>query len=283
MKIGLRVPSPKPTAPLSASFIARTAEKLGFESIWFPEHPILPVETRSPGLDANMVEATDYAHFPDPFISLAFAAAVTTQIKLGTGISLLAEHNPLVLAKEIATLDRQSGGRFLFGIGAGWNEREASIMGVDFKKRWTQTREAALALKKLWSEDEAAYDGTYYNFPPVWCYPKPAQLPHPPILIGSNGKSAFKNIAEWGDEWLPLGISPQQLEEGRRELSEYARQAGRKPGSIQITMYAVDADRDLVRSYFAAGAHRVVVKRVAQTDTEAEFFDDVKRIAASVL
>ena len=140
----------------------------------------------------------------DPFLALARASAVTKTLKLGTGICLVPEHNPLLLAKEIATLDHLSGGRFLFGIGAGWLQEETEIMGGDFAHRWSQTREAMLVMKELWTKEEAEYHGTFYNFPPVRSFPKPAQPPHPPIFLGGSASNVFQaggGLGRWLDAY----------------------------------------------------------------------------------
>ena len=162
MSVGTSIPLPAYT--LDPAFMARTAESLGFESIWYAEHPILPVQSASQFPSGGEIPWT-YAHFADPYIALARASGATSTIKLGTGITLVPERNPLMLAKEIATLDRISGGRFLFGIGAGWNREETEIFGGDFDHRWTQTREAVDVMKELWTKDEAEFHGTYYDFP----------------------------------------------------------------------------------------------------------------------
>ena len=159
---------------LDPAILAKRAEELGFESFWVPEHPIIPLETTSPFSgtpDGSLPEI--YNRFVDPFVALARAAAVTNTIKLGTGVCLVPERNPLILAKEVATLDHFSGGRFIFGIGAGWLREETEIMGGDFDHRWAQTREAVQVMKELWTKDQAEYHGKYYDFPPVRCYPKP--------------------------------------------------------------------------------------------------------------
>src|SRR4029453_19178785 len=173
MAVGIIVPLPAYT--LNPAFIASKAEALGFESIWYHEHPILPVDSASPfPTTAGEIPRTS-PPFSDPYIALAMAAAVTRTIKLATGITLVTERNPLILAKEVAVLDLHSHGRFLFGVGAGWNREETTLMGGDFEHRWTQAREAVMALKELWTKDEAEFHGRYYDFPPVYCYPKPAQ------------------------------------------------------------------------------------------------------------
>ena len=190
MAVGISVPSPAYT--VDVAFIARKAEELGFESLWYAEHPILPVHNDSPFPATGGAIPEEYRHFTDPFIALARASAVTSKIKLGTGITLVPERNPLVMAKEIAALDRYSGGRFLFGIGTGWNREETTIMGGDFDHRWTQTRESIEAMKELWTKDEAEYHGRFYDFPPVYCYPKPVQKPPP---AGHCGRSRSERSA----------------------------------------------------------------------------------------
>lgn len=181
MSVGIIVPLPAYT--LNPAFIASKAEALGFESIWYHEHPILPVDSASPFPATGGEIPWTYRHFSEPYIALAMAAAVTSRIKLATGITLVTERNPLILATEIAVLDLHSHGRFIFGVGAGWNREETTLMGGDFDHRWTQAREAVMALKALWTQDEAAFHGRYYNFPPVYCYPKPAQKPHPRVMV----------------------------------------------------------------------------------------------------
>ena len=159
MSVGIVVPLPAYT--LDPAFLATKAEALGFESIWYHEHPILPVESASPFPATGGEIPWTYRHFSEPYIALAMAAAVTSTIKLATGITLVTERNPLILAKEIAVLDLHSHGRFLFGVGAGWNREETTVMGGDFDHRWTQAREAVMALKALWTKDEAEFHGRY--------------------------------------------------------------------------------------------------------------------------
>ena len=177
------------------------------------------------------------SHFSEPYISLAMAAAVTSKIKLATGITLVPERNPLILAKEISVLDLHSGGRFIFGIGAGWNREETTMMGGDFDHRWTQTREAVEALKELWTKDEAEYHGRFYDFPPVYSYPKPAQKPHPPILLGGNAKNVLRRVATYGDGWLPNRATASQIEESRKILDTLASERDRDPASLTISVF----------------------------------------------
>ena len=202
---------------------------------WLPEHPILPVHTTSRygGTPDGSIPAS-MADIGDPLIALAMAAAATSTIKLGTSISLVPEHNPLMQAKQIATLDKFSGGRFLFGIGAGWLREETEIMGGDFDHRWGQTREAILAMKELWTKEEAEFHGRFFDFPPVKCSPKPVQQPHPPVLLGGYAANVFKRVVAWGDGWMPVRVTEEQVRAGRATMDELAEAAGRDPSTIQL-------------------------------------------------
>jgi probable F420-dependent oxidoreductase len=205
---------------LDTAVLAKHAEDVGFESFLVPEHPVIPGQTTSPYRgSADGVLPDAYKRIVDPFIALVWASAVTTTIKLGTGICLVPEHNPLMLAKTIATLDHYSGGRFIFGIGAGWLKEETEVMGGDFPHRWTQTREAILAMKELWTRDEAEYHGQDYNLPPLLSFPKPVQKPHPPIFLGGTARHVFSRIAEWGDGWMPNRIDADTIRRGRNTLN----------------------------------------------------------------
>ena len=243
MNIGTSIPLPAYT--IDPAFMAKKAEDLGFESIWYAEHPVLPVQSASQFPSGGPIPES-YAHFTDPYIALSRASGVTTNIKLGTGITLVPERNPLLLAKEIATLDRFSGGRFLFGIGAGWNREETELMGGDFDHRWTQVRESVDVMKELWTKDEAEFHGKYYDFPPVKCNPKPLQSPHPPIILGGASRNVLRRIATWADGWLPLRISPEELETSRKILDALAGEIGRDPSEITITAYGQNPDLSLI-------------------------------------
>ena len=224
MSIGTSVPLPAYT--IDPAFMAQKAEELGFESIWYAEHPAVPVHSTSPFPATGGEIPWTYSHFTDPYIALARASGVTRTIKLGTGITLVPERNPLLLAKEIASLDRFSGGRFLFGIGTGWLREETELMGGDFVHRWTQTREAIEVLKALWTHEEAEYHGQYFDFPPVRSFPKPAQKPHPPIIIGGHAKNVLRRIVAHADGWLPNRITPAEVETSRGQLDAMAKEAG---------------------------------------------------------
>ncbi|HSF34056.1 MAG TPA: LLM class F420-dependent oxidoreductase [Candidatus Tectomicrobia bacterium] len=270
---------------LDPAVLARKAEELGFESFWVPEHPIIPLRTSSPyrgSRDGSIPES--YGRIVDPFIALARASAATQTIKLGTAICLVPERNPLLLAKEIATLDRFSGGRFLFGIGAGWLKEETEIMGGDFPHRWTQAREAILAMKELWTKAEAEFHGKYYDFPPVRSFPKPAQQPHPPILVGGNAPNVLKRVVAWGSGWMPGRVSAEDIRHGCATLRELAEQAGRDPNSLEVMAFGSPGqfrDRASIKEMEAAGASRVTIW-FTQTAGEA-LLGEMEELAGQVL
>ena len=282
MSVGIIVPLPAYT--LNPAFIAKKAEDLGFESIWYHEHPILPVTSASPFPATGGEIPWTYGHFSEPYISLAMAAAVTSKIKLATGITLVHERNPLILAKEISVLDLHSQGRFIFGVGAGWNREETAMMGGDFDHRWTQTREAVEALKELWTKDEAEYHGQYYDFPPVYCNPKPVQKPHPPVLLGGNAKNVLQRVARWGDGWLPNRATPDQIEESKKILEVLEAERGREPGSLTISVFgqSPDTTRQQVNDFLNAGALRVAAW-APHCETEAKMGEELERMAETMI
>ncbi len=281
MNIGISVPLP--AYHVDVGFMAKKAEELGFESFWCAEHPFIPVHSTSrfPGSEDGVIPES-YSHFVDPFVALARASGATKTIKLGTGIVLVPERHPLLLAKEISTLDLFSSGRFLFGIGAGWLREETQIMGGDFDHRWTQTRESILAMKELWTKPAAEFHGKYYDFPLVKSFPKPLQKPHPPVLLGGSAKNILERIIAWGDGWLPNRVTPEKLREGRATLDRLAKDAGRDPSKITISVHGQPADRDLLRRFHDAGATRVIV-RPPVVKTESEMGTELSRIADAVL
>jgi len=282
MSVGIIVPLPAYT--LNPAFIAKKAEDLGFESIWYHEHPILPVTSASPFPATGGEIPWTYGHFSEPYISLAMAAAVTSKIKLATGITLVPERNPLILAKEISVLDLHSQGRFIFGVGAGWNREETAMMGGDFDHRLTQTREAVEALKELWTKDEAEYHGQYYDFPPVYCNPKPVQKPHPPVLLGGNAKNVLQRVARWGDGWLPNRATPDQIEESKKILEVLEAERGREPGSLTISVFgqSPDTTRQQVNDFLNAGALRVAAW-APHCETEAKMGEELERMAETMI
>ena len=197
---------------------------------------------------------------------LSAAAAVTKTIKLATGICLVIEHDPIVLAKQIATLDRISQGRFLFGIGAGWNEEEMENHGTDPKTRWKLLGERVAAMKKIWTEDEAEFHGQLVNFDPIWSWPKPVQRPHPPVLLGAATPRARQRVVDAYDGWIPIGISEQALGEGIADLRARAQRAGRDPDSLQVSYFWPRNDADVFKRLRDMGVARVVLAVPAISD-----------------
>lgn len=266
----------KPTG--DPAVVARRAEELGFYSYWVPEHTVIPAGSCDayPGNPPSGEPPSYLYRMPDPFIALSRAAAATSTIRLGTGIALIPERSPLLTAKEVATLDHYSDGRFIFGIGAGWNEPECTVMGGDFAHRWTQTKESVMAMKQLWRGEYVEHHGKYYDFPPVICLPRPAQQPHPPILLGSIGSPlVFKRVAEWGDGWLPVSNDPQEIADGKAAIARRAREIGRDPATLEVTLFCMEGrfrTRAELDAAAQAGADNVVlwIKGRQQDDVLAE-------------
>ena len=269
--------------------LARKMEALGFESLWIPEHAIIPVHTttplpESPPGQRQIPEV--YSHICDPFIAMSLAAAVTTRLKLATGVMLVPERNPIMAAKEIATLDHFSGGRVMLGIGAGWLREESEILGVDFPHRWSQTKEYIAAMRELWTMPEPSFSGKYVNFPPVRMYPKPAQAGGPPILIGSKDKNALRWVARWGDGWCPIFLPPPVLRDELGKLRRECESAGRDYSRLNITIMKRELRGDRanvqsgLREYEDAGAHRFVIMQVGARMTTATYEAELERLAA---
>ncbi len=208
---------------LDPARLARLAEERGFERLLFPEHTHIPAARESPYPGGGELPR-EYWHTHDPFVALATAAAVTSRIKLGTGICLVIERDPIVTAKEVASLDVLSGGRFLFGVGAGWNREEMRNHGTDPRRRFSIMRERVEAMKALWTEDEASYSGEHVSFERVWSWPKPVQSPHPPVLVGGNGEKVLDRVLAYGDEWLPNRI--RSVESFAERIAELRDRAG---------------------------------------------------------
>jgi probable F420-dependent oxidoreductase len=227
-----------PNSGADPAVVAKHAEDLGFESYWVADHTIMPMNYSVPYPAADGSEPDYLWQIPDPLIALTRASATTRRIRLGTGICLVAERHPILLAKQVATLDDLSAGRVLFGIGGGWNPEECTILGGDFDRRWSQVRDYIAAMKVLWTEHASEYHGRYMSFPAVRCYPKPARKPHPPILLGSvNNPRALRRVAEWGDGWMPVVQSVEEFANGIERISTFAKAFGRDPASIDFTAF----------------------------------------------
>ena len=246
--------------------LARAAEERGFESLFLPEHTHIPKSRRSrwPG---GPELPREYWHTLDPFVALAAAAAVTTRLKVGTGICLVIERDPITLAKEVASLDLLSRGRFVFGIGGGWNLEEMENHGTDPKLRWRLLREQVLAMKAIWTQEEAEFHGELVNFDPIWSYPKPAQKPHPPILLGGEGRFTLQRVVEFCDGWFPRGRGGPEFAEGIADLRARAEKAGRDPRSISVSVFGAKPEEAVLRGYEKAGVERAIL-RLPSADRE---------------
>jgi probable F420-dependent oxidoreductase len=258
--------------------LARETEARGFESLWVPEHTHIPTSRRSawPGGD---VLPEEYYHTYDPFISLMYAAAVTKTLKLGTGICLVIERDTIAMAKEVASLDRLSGGRFLFGIGGGWNAEEMEHHGTAFKTRFNKMGEQVRAMKKIWTEDEAEFHGEFVNFDPIWCWPKPAQNPHPPVLLGGESSYTLQRVVDYCEGWFPRNRQPELVIQGMTELKERATKAGRAMDTISVSVFGVDDDAKLLDTYREAGVTRCILRLPSErSDTILPMLDQYAKL-----
>ncbi len=239
---------------ISVATLGRALEEGGFESLFFSEHTHIPASRRTP-YPAGGDLPKQYSHTLDPFVALGVVAASTSRLMIGTGICLVTERDPIVLAKEVATLDMVSGGRFIFGVGAGWNIEELENHGTDPDSRWTLLGERVQAMKQIWTQDEAEYHGRLVDFEPVWSWPKPVQKPHPPVYIGGWGPHTMNRVVEYGDGYLPIIIPGlPALNEQVQALQHMAHQAGRAP--IPVTAFWAPRDAEVVADYESAGVER---------------------------
>jgi probable F420-dependent oxidoreductase len=239
--------------------LARETEARGFESLFVPEHTHIPASRKSrwPG-GADLPR--EYWHTLDPFVALAAAAAVTTRLRLGTGICLVIERDPITLAKEVASLDHLSGGRLLFGIGGGWNAEEMANHGTAFETRFQLLRERIEAMQQIWTKEEAEYHGRFVDFDKLWSYPKPVQRPHPPILMGGAGPHARQRAVDFGGHWMPLGgrSFSEPIPESLADLRARAEKAGRDPRAVTLSVFGVPPDEARVTALREAGASRAI-------------------------
>ena len=239
--------------------LAKMLEDRGFESMWVPEHTHIPASRVSPWPGGPDLPK-DYWHTYDPFVALTAAAGATTNLKLGTGICLMIERDPITTAKEIASLDMLSRGRFIFGVGGGWNAEEMEDHGTNYRRRWRILREKILAMKEIWTQEEAEFHGDHVNFDKMWAYPKPVQRPHPPILMGGDGPTTFDRVVEYCDGWMPIGGRGGgfSLAEKIVLLKKQAQEAGRDPDSLNITSFGVRPEPELVSRLQEAGVDRII-------------------------
>ena len=254
MKFGLTIfPTDYAINPI---ILAQEAEARGFESIFLPEHTHIPVNRETPFPGGGDLPK-EYSHTFDPFITLGAIAASTKNIKLATGIALIVERDPIILAKEISTLDIISKGRVLLGVGGGWNREEMRNHGTSPERRWKLMRERIEAMKNIWTQNVAEYHGEFVNFDPLWQWPKPLQKPHPPIIVGGNGANTLKRVIRYGDEWMPIGNRGEYLNR-IPELQELALESGRN--TIPISVFGASSDEKSIIELASAGVDRAILR-----------------------
>ena len=256
MKIGIYIFATDYTIRIDE--LARAAEERGFESLFIPEHTHIPASRRSPWPGGPELPR-EYWHTLDPFVALGYAAAATSTIRLGTGICLLTERDPIVNAKEAATLDLLSGGRFELAIGAGWNAEEMENHGTAFATRFRVMSERARAMKVIWAEEEPEFHGEFVDFDPIWSWPKPVQSPNPPILVGGETDYTLRRVVEWADGWFPRGRGGFDPAEGMARLKRIADEAGRSMDTINVSLFGVEPNREALDRAAEAGVTRAIL------------------------
>ena len=239
--------------------LAREVEARGFHSLYIPEHTHIPTSRKTPAPTGDPVLPEEYKRTLDPFVALSAAAAVTRRITIGTGICLVAQRDPIVTAKAVATLDVISSGRFVFGIGFGWNVEEMADHGVDVRRRRARVREHVLAMQALWANDRASFAGEFVRFEESWSWPKPAQKPRPPILIGgAAGPTLFAHIAEYADGWIPIGGAG--IRAVLPDLHRAMEAAGRDPAAVRVVPFGTVPDPGKLEYYESLGVTEVVLR-----------------------
>ncbi len=244
--------------------LAQAAEARGFESLFFPEHTHIPTSRATPWPGGDELPR-EYWHSHDPFVGLAVAAAVTDTLKLGTGITLVTERDPILMAKQVASLDQLSGGRVVLGVGAGWNAEEMAHHGVQFVDRWKVLRERVLAMRAIWTDEAAEFHGQFVDFDPLWSFPKPTQSGGPKILLGASSKWTWQRIAEYADGWFPIHQDASRAAAqgaidyvaGIASTREAWSRAGRE-GEPNFSVFGVGPDGERVRELLEMGFDRVI-------------------------
>ena len=231
-------------------------EERGFESLWVAEHTHIPAERRSPWPGGAELPQMYYETM-DPFVALTAAATATTNLKVGTGICLVVERDPITTAKEVASIDHLSGGRFLFGVGGGWNAEEMENHGTAFDTRWKLTRERIEAMKAIWTDDPAEYHGEFVDFDPIWSKPKPTQTPHPPIHVGGASPWGPRRAARYGNGWMPINGRGSMLDELDTLADECAKN-DRDVSEIELSLYMAPVKADIARQHEDAGVTRFI-------------------------
>jgi len=257
---------------------ARAAEERGFVSLYVPEHTHIPVSRRTPPPSGDAVLPDYYKRPFDPFVAMAMAAAATERLRVGTGICLVAQRDPIVTAKAVASLDHLSGGRFVFGVGFGWNADEIEDHGIEMRRRRDVAREHLLAMQRLWADDEASFEGEYVHLPPSWSWPKPTQKPWPPVLIGgAAGPKLFAHVAEYADGWIPIGGAG--VREALPQLHRAMEAAGRDPATVRVIPFGTIPDPGKLDYYASIGIDEVVLRVPAgDHDTVVPALDEYSKL-----
>lgn len=279
MKIGVYFFSTAYAMPIDE--LARALEERGFSSLFLPEHTHIPTSRRSPWPGGAELPR-EYSNTLDPFVALATAAAVTKKLRVGTGICLLPQRDPIVTAKEVATLDLLSGGRFDFGIGAGWNAEEMENHGTEFDTRFKVMVDRAKAMKAIWTEDEAAYGGDFVQFDKIWSWPKPVQKPHPPILLGGETKYTLRRVVDFCDGWFPRPRGFQDPKTRMAEFKQVADAAGRDFSTLSTTLFGATPDGDYLKVCEEAGVDCALFQLKSEgSEALLPKLDDLARFVAN--
>jgi probable F420-dependent oxidoreductase len=260
--------------------LAIAAEERGFESLFFPEHTHIPASRKTPWPGGAELPK-EYWHTHDPFVALGAAAAVTKKLKLGTGVCLVIERDPIVLAKEVASLDMISGGRVVFGIGGGWNVEEMQNHGAQYKKRWRIVREKILAMREIWTKEAAEFHGEFVNFDPIWSYPKPVQPGGPPVLMGSQSPRVFERVAEYCDGWMPINFPRYDFAAAVKSLREAEKRAGRE--RLSLSLFGLGPSADDAKRFIDLGFERLIFGLPPATrDVVLPLMDNYAKVAAQL-
>jgi probable F420-dependent oxidoreductase len=259
--------------------LGRAAEDAGFEALFVPEHTHIPASRESPWPGGDQLPR-EYSHTLDPFVALGAVAATTERLRVGTGIALIVERDPITLAHEAATLDHLSGGRFELGIGAGWNLEEMRNHGTDPARRFAVMRERALAVREIWTQEEASFHGEFVNFDRAISFPKPVQTPHPPILFGGATAQGRARVVEYCDGWIPIDVLLDDLPAAIADLRQKAQAAGRRPDQLSVSVFAFKPPTpDAVRRMEDLGVERVTMVAPRRLDDALPFLDRMATLA----
>jgi probable F420-dependent oxidoreductase len=276
MKIGVCMFPTEYTIPIVK--LARALEERGFDSLFVPEHTHIPASRLSPWAGGPELPK-EYSHTLDPFVGLAAAAAATETLRLGTGICLLTERDPIVTAKEVATIDLVSNGRFDFGIGAGWNAEEMENHGTAFDTRFRVMVDRAKAMQAIWTEDEASYTGEFTDIDAIWSWPKPVQKPHPPILLGGETRHTLRRVVDFCDGWFPRGRNFHDPQAEMDRMKKYADEGDRDMSTISVTVFGAPAEKEFLERCAAANVDSAILTIPPQgTDKVMPLIDDYAKL-----